>query len=361
LSGLASIQGFPKLRSIIGRLPWVLQVCLREARNNEGLLNIHDRLLDGALGDFSSRTAIENEWTTNGVIFEELCGALGEHGLSIGPAINRAKGQLEPIDAIKVSKLLLSILSQEQDRNTRRLLSWTLAFVADRADVLAELPSHELSQHLLGEDNIWTSQSFRATSKLPAEVGSPWYDFFDKLGLDADLRFSSYIWKKSEINIDFYVNGYKADQSRIGLLRLLGFVCAAGVKVNEAASIPLNREHLSPQLLFSTLLIRLAYTNLTDAVVDSIIEDLPRAFSDNDDVKMHDVFLTALGYHSRDSAQTRRLLDAFETFVPLERLELKARIDRLRKRTVEVRPSGLGEKLLADLSLPSMAIPSSDE
>jgi hypothetical protein len=331
------------------KLSWPLQCLLRVAQDR--VVPACRDIAEGLMGDIDDWLDLEKRWASSGITTDDLRTPFFRDGPTLAPAVNSGHiAQADYETCVRAIHPLSALLVEERRPEVKRLFAWIIGLITNRTETLFDLDPHVLKEHLLLPDMRWVSDLFVATERFN-DVNDPgWYEFFDKFGRSKNMRYM--YWREGDLNINFYVEGYNKDPSRIGLVRLLALSSAAGLEM--AWKIPLTTSCADNNYTLFAILIRLADPSLTFDEAAMIAKLIPKALQSSEEPNALDFLVNALEYHAQPDSKLLEAVRAVLACVPATNWDMKSRIESLRKNILQSKPSGFNEKMVSELGLPSL-------
>jgi hypothetical protein len=178
-----------------------------------------------------------------------------------------------------------------------------------------------------------------------------WIEFYDHYGRMTELRFSPNDWTINEAPLEFLLNGFAKDPSRLGLLRLAGFWCAAGRKP-QVAMAPIPLEQFEDQRFrLAAMLVTISRPDLTYDEAHQIANYIPVIAVDGEPDSVQ-ILLTAVERHATEIPALENLIAKLANVIPTDQWSLRARVEVLRNAFLQARPSGFDDQMLSSIGLP---------
>jgi hypothetical protein len=347
------------------RLPWPIAACLATAQSSDQLAELAMLAERGQLGDTREWRAAENRWEERGVRVSDLLAVQPSRGpfdASIAttgiPTLGRWNLGMT-IRSYQRSELtcLLGLMEDERLVWLRENMIWILLRTIEQCRHAQESDFKRLAEIVRRVDPA--ALHFLGLGLSPLSNPGPGHlEFFNACGLAPafslqllrpDLQTSD-TWGK------YWEEALIRNPHHLGLLRLLGRYVALGKIVNGIPQGLLAPERYHDRRIgFSAVLIRLNCPSLTPSEAEALAGWAARYLDPPTEQGAADLLFTTLERHFVRVPTNEAFLVALRENLPSS-IELGvARCDRLLRRIVKRRPSGLQKPgNLSELGLPNI-------
>lgn len=294
----------------------------------------------------------ENQWKEKGISLTDLLSPPDNTGLPPVVAVTTANlGSCEENTARKTVDALLENLKGIWPLQVKNALAWMVTFYDEEASVF---DPDTLKTVVLPARKRWWSWDFVFKSADLKDNAERWAHFYDCFGRMKELEFSL---NASDAHLEFLLTEFVRDPSRLGLLRLAGFLCAAGGKP-EFVTLNIQPQHFKdPRFRLAALLVLISRSDFGFSQADEIVKHLPLVVVENGEPKALDILLASIERHGSAIPAWELVIAKLIDLIPVERSDLLARAEVLRDNILQARPSGFDPELLTKLQLPFIETP----
>jgi len=337
--------------SVVDKLAWPARCCLEAARNNHEL-----SLFAQKLNAYSERGTcnwmdLERDWLKYGI-------DIGNYPLEIfvdGPAVAGAilETFFAPQNHVKIAetvKYVEAFIGKNTDRVVCRALASIVVETASSSQTWDFYEPAFLRNSIIPTRDHWDSTILYTDSIILKD--SKWYDFFDFVGRLPNYNFSIPHLPVHILNFDFYALGFNQNPSRLGLLRSMGFYCAAGAKAQWKVDHLINAD-IEKRFRLAAALIRLSDTNLTKVEAKEIADSLPSIAGRDSEPNAVELIILCLEKNIAYTPSLEFVLDAVINIVKENDRFMLVRAYILKQMIMHAARSGFDEHRLSLLGLPS--------
>jgi hypothetical protein len=337
------------------KLPWPIACCLKATSTKSALSLLAEHIRNGQFAELMSWKAKEMEWHETGISIEKFCYPLFQNGPSLAGAVNRTSisvNQRESQIAEPVVKSLFNCLKEAHQPEEKNTLAWILGFYATCKKALNYLDPLLLEKHLLPARQYWWDNELH-DNQVSLQKGSAWIAFYDHYGLMTGLKCSFSTWRIKETPVNAILQAFIDDSSRLGLLRLAGFWCAAGRQAQTRVQIfmPLD-SFKEPRFRLAAMLVCMSQRDLTPEEAAELARHIQKIATEDGEPQSLGILLSAIEHHAKEIPSLEVVLIELIKIIPSDEWKLRARAEVLRNTLLQARPSGFNDQSLAALGLP---------
>jgi hypothetical protein len=294
----------------------------------------------------------EKLWKENGVRLEELLSPLIDWSLPPIVAVQTLSVQDstdEESDQI-VSKTLLDNLQTATQAEIKDMLAWFISSYLNWVKTFSGLDPTALQNYVLPARDRWFAWQFSFDSDELRTDEQAWALFYDHFGRMDELKFSHYA--SDDDHLEFVVEQFLKDPSKVGLLRLAGFLCAAGAAFDVRPVVIQVDQFEDPRYRLAAVLFLLSVSRLTIPQAKEVSEFLPDIVAKKPEPEALEILMTALEGHAAQNPALEVMLSQLAKLIPTDQWQLRARAESLRDSFLQAHPTGLNPQLLRSLELP---------
>jgi len=252
------------------------------------------------------------------------------------------------------TKALFQLIVDNHHEKLKQQISWILTFYATCNNSIHCLDPKLLTQELLSISKEMRGYDFIIDSKKITDANA-WIDFYDSFGRMDNLKYSHFSWKADEYPIDFVLQGFIEDTSRIGLLRLLGIWCASGSRITNKVKTLLSLESITDlRSRLAAMLICMTQEAFSSSDANQIVANISAVIGTDGEPQALSILLSTIEHHSKETPELEIILIELINHIPVEEWKLRASADALRYRLLAARSSGFDMQKLKELKLPML-------
>lgn len=337
------------------QLPWPIACCLDERLSKSDMLLLAQQLRDSGLADIHSLEEKELIWNENGINLNELLSPLFQLPLPLAAAVQSASINPE-ITAKRAELILKAILKGLQEAvhpDVRDTLAWVFSFYATGTEALSTIEPLQLETQLLPSRKRWWPFDLLVNTASFKDGTERWILFYDRYGRMPELCFSPNKWRLDKAPLDFLLRAFRKDPSRLGLLRLAGFWCAAGRRPEAEIAETISLEQFEdPRFRLAAMLVTLARPELTFNEGHHIARYIRTVVAENGEPNSINILVSAIEQHATETPALETLVAELANVIPVDQWNLRARVEVLRNNFLQARPSGFDSQMLSSRGLP---------
>ncbi|OQW40461.1 MAG: hypothetical protein A4S08_04530 [Proteobacteria bacterium SG_bin4] len=334
-------------------LPWPLGICLNSTTSAVELLDLASKYRDGKLGDFDSWISKQKQWRESGIELDELCSENSAPTLAL--AINQYSTSLAGSEAATlVTKDLFKHLIKSNQPALKEKLAWILENYVKHKETLYCLDPLLLQSELLPHRDRWWSHAFMIAQKKMINQDD-WVAFYDHFGRLNQLQLAKSFWNLSGLPFNFVLHQFSANTSRLGLLRLLGFWCASGYKVESKIQRLTPLEALRDvRFRLAAILVLMTQHDLSSNEIQQMVNHVSAVTTGNNEPQALHLIISTLEYNINEKPELEPILTELIKNIPPKDWQIRARAENLRIQLLETYSSGFDKQKLLELRLPAL-------
>jgi hypothetical protein len=350
---LESIADSSEPEQWIRHLPWPIVCSLGNDLAATEIQLRAQKFREGYYGEVASWIDQEKAWLETGITLEELTSTLFHFSRPTAAAVNTISivGTKEERDE-QIIVAFYNALRETDNPYSKNLIGRIFTLLVNSARKWELFDPVILKSDLLSSREAWWSWMVFANSADLKRRDESWIAFYDYYGRMKELRFFPHNPWPGELPLDFLLNAFVKDPSRVGLLRLVGFWCAAGR--NSSIDIPTDQveQIKEPRFRLAAMLVKLSRLGLTVDEAQQIADFIPTIAVRESEPDYLDILLTAIERHAAEIPSLENLVGKIADIVPIDQWPLRARAEALRNTFLQARSSGFNTQLMTSLSLP---------
>jgi hypothetical protein len=248
--------------------------------------------------------------------------------------------------------VLFKHLMDSPQEEVKRELAWMISFYAGCKNTMHCLDPRLLNTNLLPLRDKWRSGDLILDPKQITD-SEAWVSLYDYFGRLKELRCSASSWRAEELPVEFVWQAFIADPSRLGLLRLLGFWCVAGRRVENRVQALMSLESFSDlRFRLAAMLVRMTQQGLTSDDAAQMAAHIPAVTAGDGEPQALSILVSAINRHAKEIPELEIILTELIKHIPSAEWQIRARAEALRNTFLEARPSGFNNQRLGELKLP---------
>jgi|GEM_PF-5564137 len=183
-----------------------------------------------------------------------------------------------------------------------------------------------------------------------------WIAFYDHFGRLNQLQHAKSFWNLAGLPFYFVLHQFSANTSRLGLLRLLGFWCASGYKVeSKIQSLRSLEAFRDVRFRLAAILVLMTQHGLSSNEIQQMVKHVSAVTTGNNEPQALDLFISTLEFNINEKPELEPLLTELIKNIPPKDWQIRARAENLRIKLLEARSSEFDKQKLLELRLPALS------
>jgi hypothetical protein len=261
---------------------WPLASCIKAASSKTQLKNMANQALIGAFGNIDNWLKMQKNWRDNDLqldnIFEVSLSSSILFPALINPSCVARVGANKA--AAAAAQFIMKAIIKNQQTTTNRFLILTMIHASINR-VLHHLQPSQIAEYLLPKV-VKPQSNLLQLTKLSLTNQQEWLDLFDTLGSRKDLTFISFLYGPNIITSNFLLEAYFIDITKVGLLRLAAFWCAADMTPTTGlSSLRKVEAYSTAQEKLAVIILKMSQNDLSITAVQEIANHIPVLTADD--------------------------------------------------------------------------------
>jgi hypothetical protein len=238
----------------------------------------------------------------------------------------------------------------------REALAWILTFYWRCQGTLQRLDPILIKDVILPARKVWTNEDFYLETENVNGRREAWIECFDTLGRMKELRCAGGPgWRVHEKPMNWLLDVFNNDTSKIGLLRLAGFLCAVrNIIPPKSQSLSYIDGFHDTKYRLSAMIIRMSQSDLTRDEAFVLACKLPEIVDNKGEPQCLDILMSAIERHMHDILPLELFAAKLIDLIPQEDWQLSGRAFAASNAFLQRRISELNDQTLGRLRLPLM-------